>query len=576
MRWQKAAAKQKGEVIDEMAATFGWSRNKCYRTLAALGFTSGRKKRSDAGKSSMDEETLRMVAAMNREGLRKNGKATMHTPNAASILQTNGIAVPVSNRQVNRLLKEKQLNAQTLRRPKPHGRMRSLHPNHVWQIDPSLCLMYYDKKKGQTLIEEEELHRNKPAFIEKMRDCRLWRYVCTDHFSGMTYVYYYKVRGEDQATGYDFFLRCATKKENNPFHGVPKILLWDKGSANISKAMVAALGSLGVRTITHRRGAPQVKGSVENGNRRVETVFESRIKYEAVPSVEELNDGVEAFFIAYNANLVPYYDSRLKRIGAYCARAKIWRSIKTEELRLLPDITVCRRLLVQSAEDRVVGDDRCISLSRHVFNGAGGCYPLGTIEVVAGQKVQVQCLAYEGAAILVHYQDFSGAQQTVHIAEPLPVDERSGFIATAPVIGEEFRSVGDDKPEIERKRLEQAAHPQGKNANSIPFGHLNDGRGLVAHSHLAEIVREAGRDSVNPKGKTIRLFPTSIYPKEYSLVEGLTLLKSKLEQNGYEYRKEYVGLVQGCMKGGKIAEHSLEGIYQEITEDKDVVYLKEA
>lgn len=568
-RWEGACGHNKGKVIAEMCEHFGWSKQTCYRKLSAAGFESGKRRRRDAGKSSLDAGAIEMIAAMNQAGLRKNGKATMHTPTAKSIAMTNGIEVDVSNRQINRLLQDRQINAQSLRTSKPHTKMRSLHPNHVWQIDPSLCLMYYSPQKRQTIIEDHKIHKNKPEFIEKMKSVRLWRYACTDHFSGYTYVYYYQQDGENQQTNWDFFLRCAMQKKDTPFHGVPKIILWDKGSANISRAMTSALEALGVQALTHKEGAPQAKGSVENGNRRTEMAFESRLLYEPLQSVAELNRIAEAFFIAYNANYIPHYESKMKREGRLFVREQLWLQIKENELRILPDISLCRRLLANPFEERIVDDGRCISLRRHSFTGEGGLYHLGQIEVLAGQRVQVQCLAFAGQAIAVRYKDFAGQMQSVQIDKPLPVEEHSGFIATAAVIGEEFRGAADDEAEQNRKHLQKAAYPNGKKSRAVPFQYMNDGAGLTAHSHLPEVLKEHNEKLLRLplRGVPVALGYAQIFEAEYSLPEALTKLKSQLEDNKYEYSKTYVELVRAQMRGGKITEAKLEGIFQCITEE---------
>ncbi len=578
-RWQAARGQgqAKGLVIAEMVSTYGWSKQTCYRKLAEAGFRSNKKKRSDAGTSSMKENDLLILSAMLQEGLRTNGKAQLLVPEARSIMAINGFTIPISNRQLNRLLKQLKLDMQSLKTPKIHSHLQSLHPNHVWQIDPSFCTIYYLKNGQQVIIEDSEAYKNKHDIYEKLKknQAKVWRYVMSDHYSGYTFVRYYQTHGENQQVAFDFFLQAAMKKERNPLCGVPKIILWDKGSANTSKAMIAALTALGVKVLTHAVGKSNVKGSVENANNRVECSFETHLRFNPLHSVEEINIAVEAYFIAYNANLLPERDSRLERKGKR-VRTELWLEIKESELRFLPELTICRRLLVKPAEQRTVKNDGCIDL-RHTFYKQGGSYLVAPLGLVPGDKVQVQCLAYDGAAILVHYRDKQGRAQTSRIEKPLAVNN-AGFIASAAVIGKQYK-VADDRNEQNRKKLESLAHPEGKKKNAKPFAHLNEGQGLQTHNQIIATVNQYNEKLLHMplRGNSIGLGQTQIYQVSYSLIEALTWLKNKLESNNYQYSKEYVGLVKGQMKEGKIEEADLEGIYQKITkEDTDVLYFKEA
>ena len=566
-RWEGACGHAKGKVIAEMCEHFGWSKQTCYRKLAAAGFESGKKKREDKGQSSMSKEDLQILSGMLREGIRKNGKAQLGIPEARSIMAMNGFDMNVGNRQLARLLEQLGMSAKTLRTPRAHTHLQSLHPNHVWQLDPSFCTLYYLKSGKQVIIEDDEAYKNKHDIYAKLqkKNAKVWRYVLTDHYSGYTFVRYYQTDGETQQVAFDFFLQAAAKKEHNPFCGVPKILLWDKGSANKAKAMTSALNALGVEVISHAVGKSNVKGSVENANNRVECSFEIRLRFEPLHSIEELNSAAEAYFIAYNANLIEAKDCRLKRQGNYLVREKLWLSIKQDELRILPDISLCRQLLARPAEVRTVRKDGCISVVHH-FTGESGLYLIAN--VVPGDKINVQCLAYEGAAILVHYRDVEGQKQTQRIKEPLPIND-AGFVATAAVIGEEYKAAPNDQNEKQRQQLEKLAHPNGKKKSSVPFAHLNEGRGLQSHNQIIGAVNRHNEKLLRLplRGVPVALGDAQIFEAEYNLPEALARLKNELEESGHKYSKTYVELVRKQMRGGKITEAKLEGIFQFIAEE---------
>ena len=144
---------------------------------------------------------------------------------------------------------------------------------------------------------------------------KCWRYVLTDHYSASICVRYYAAAGETAANMYDFLLYAWGLKETPAFvfHGIPKLLIWDCGTANIARATTNALKAFGVETKPHLPGNPRAKGQVENANNLVECHFESRLRFEPVNGIEELNDASERWCTAYNANLLEGLDTRLRK-----------------------------------------------------------------------------------------------------------------------------------------------------------------------------------------------------------------------------------------------------------------------
>jgi hypothetical protein len=162
---------------------------------------------------------------------------------------------------------------------------------------------------------------------------------------------------------YDFLLYAWRPKQQSTyvFHGVPELLIWDCGSGNIAKATTNALTAFGVKTRAHLPGKPRGKGQVEQGNRLVETQFESRLRFEPVSSIEELNAAVERWYAAYNANLIPGLDTRLRRDGKIVGvRTALWQRIPAEKLRELPDEQICRQVFSRGVQHRKVAGDLSI------------------------------------------------------------------------------------------------------------------------------------------------------------------------------------------------------------------------
>ena len=484
---------ERGKLITSFANQYGWGKATIYRKLDKVGWVSGRKPRSDRGNTSQDMETVQELSTLLKYGIRKNGKATMHTPTARSILAQNGRDFEVSNSRINSLLKAHQMGLDAHKKDTPHQEQKSLYPNHVHLVDPSLCLLYYLPNGKQKIINDSEAYKNKPETLEKIGHLKVWRYVLTDHYSGTIIVKYYQSKGESQANLFDFLLYCWQKQKGRPFHGVPEILYWDKGSANTAKAIKNALSSLGVKPIAHEAGRARAKGSVEKANDLVETHFECRLKAEPVTSLEELNSKVENWCRTYNQNLDPEYDSRLKRPNMAEPRVRfdMWQTIhKVNKLRELPDPELCRYLLSADPVERAVKPNLTVTFN-HPSIKKTLVYSVQDVPgVFIGQKLKVSPLVYGHGEILIHYENYQGEEQTLR-ADPVEYDEYSGFPVHAAVIGQEMKSKPDTCIERASKAADQIAFP-GKNQQEIekanqkgvtPFeGKLN------AHSYFADLV----------------------------------------------------------------------------------------
>ena len=485
----------RAELVAEFARHFNWSITKVYRQLKKVGWTSGRKTRADKGTTSQCEQALTQLCAAQRIGVRKNGKVPMEVPNARSLLQANGRSFTVSNSTLCKLLKDRNMDIKAQKQDRAYQPLRSLHPNHVHLVDPSLCLIYYDPAGKQHVIREDVFYKNKPENFNRIEKWKVWRYVLVDHYSNTFVVYYYRSKGETQANLYDFLLYAWKRLEGRAIHGVPKILYWDKGSANTAKAIKCALKALGVEAIEHTAGNPRAKGAVEQGNNQVENLFESRLKYEPVRNVDELNSAVEGWTNAYNSNSIPHYDSRLKRryMAEPVARYALWQIIRKEQLRLLPDEDVCRYLLSAEPVERQVRADLTVSF-KHPNTKRREYYDVSQLPNIYPKAiVQVSPLIYGNNQALVTVDDYKGEEST-HILDAIERDAFSGFRTDAAIMGEEWKSQPDTAVERAGKAADRAEFPgkdqdeikKAKDKNAAPFNGELD-----AHSHLKHVQQPA-------------------------------------------------------------------------------------
>ena len=481
---QMQAAKSAGEraaVISEMSRLFGFCEASAYRALRDNGWTSGRKRRSDSGSSAAGDKVLDMAAALLQNSVRKNGKKTMSVQTARAVLLQNGFDLPISTRQLAALLRERTLSPSETAKPSPHQRMRTERPNQVHFADPSVALMYFAPNGKQKFLRDDEVYKNKP-FLEGRENLKCWRYVLTDHFSGSICVRYYAAAGENSANMYDFLLYAWGKKKDPlyNFHGLPDLLIWDCGSANVSKPVTNALKALRVETKPHLPGNPRAKGQVENANNIVECQFESLLRLEEVGSMEELNDAAERWCAAFNANQLEHRDTRLTRGGRKVgSRQMLWNWIKKDELRELPDEAVCRQIFTTGIQTRTVGGDLAISFVHPKFNAATRYSLSGLPDIMVGMAVNVQPILTDDEALaLVSWQSRSGETLSFEV-KPIEYD-RSGFDVSAPVFGQGYKSQPDTLVEKNAKRLADIAASDGE-AN-VPFAKATDGKGLKTHS----------------------------------------------------------------------------------------------
>ena len=282
------------------------------------------------------------------------------------VLKDNGLDVGVGQSQLGRQLNEYGLGRQGLRTPNGHIEMQSLYPNHVHLVDPSLALFYYTPGGVQRVVHVEENYKNKDYWTKRTH-LKCWRYVLVDHYSGSICVRYYQAAGEKMLTLWDFLIYAWGKKDDliYVFHGLPELLVMDKGSANISKPMLRALESLGVEHWTHKAGAPRAKGAVETANRHWEGWLETIIRQEPVENVEQLNDLCERYCSALNANSFENHDSRLWRKGRVVGvRVELWGQIT--QLRTLPDEKLVRALLTREPKEVVVEGSLSIMFEGYV------------------------------------------------------------------------------------------------------------------------------------------------------------------------------------------------------------------
>jgi hypothetical protein len=526
----------KGAILSRALTQLGWGKDKFYRTLKSLTGDSGRKPRKDAGTTSQNLESLTMLAAAGKSSARANNKTLLETPNLISVLSGKDRKF-TSTSNVNRLLRDHNMTSKQSKQDTTHGHFKSLHSNHVHLADASMCVLYYPpgKKKGmkvQKYTTVQEQYKNKPEMLEKIKRLRVWRYVMVDHYSGLITVKYFECAGENQQVLYDFLLFGWSKLSGSPYHGLPRYLYWDKGSAMTSKAIKHALGCLKVDHVAHTTHLARATGAVEKANDLVEKLFEGRLFLEAVNSVDELNQSVVQWQNAYNANLIPNYNAKHNRHGM--ARTDAWLTImqasNIEHLRALPNLDYCRYIFTHEPVTRLVKGDLEITFA-HPQVKKSLTYSLANLDgIFAKQTVLVSPLVVgDECKILVTINNKVG-DDILHEVAPIEFDVM-GFRVDSPVFGEGFDTKQDTVIDANQKAMDRLAYPnltdeeinKAKKKKTSPF----NGE-IKAISQLNNIELPA---AITPKGAKFDV-PTEFVPTPAKPLSPLELKRAVMQRLG--------------------------------------------
>ena len=466
----EAPPRERREILARYELQTGYKRQRLYTIAAEYGFVSARSPRADKGnlRSCLTDQQIEGVASLIHVTRREVKGPIMPTERAIQIAEDNGWIEPgqVTASTMNRLLRDRQLSKIHQKAPTPHTEMRSLHPNHVHEVDVSVCIQYYLRNGRLAMMDERDYYKNKPHNFAKIKT-RLLRYVLVDHFSGAFWLKYYDTTGETQGNMYDFLKEAWGMKpdmEKLPFRGVCFILLWDAGSANVSKAMSGFLDRLGVATPKGRPRNPRRQGAVEVAHNIIEPWFESALRLQPATSVDELNQWARDFSI--------WFQAARKHTRHGMTRTVCWLLIREDQLRELPADDILQDLFANPEEERTVNGDYTISYR-------GNEYSLKHVEgLFRGAKVWAVLKPYKWPVIEVAYRE---AVYEAAPVEKLPAIE-GGFSVNAPIIDAQYRAQPETETQRATKRMENMAYGEDPKKDAIPF------EGLKVYGHHADKV----------------------------------------------------------------------------------------
>lgn len=489
----------KGALVAEVAARVGRSTQTIHRLLRdcllgvtlvdAKGRPKCRKARSDRETSMLSEHDARMLSAYLMSTRRANGKQLADIETALDALHANDMICAgrldpdtgewkrMSASAAAKRLKQLKLHPCQLTRPSPKVSLASAHPNHVWQIDPSLCVLYYLKgNTGLQVMPEAEFNKNKPKNLERIANERVWRYVVVDHTSGAVYVEYVLGAESGRNLCHCFINAMQPRGANDPFHGVPSMVMVDPGSANMGAMFKSLCASLGTVVWVNQPHQPWAKGSVEKHNDIVERKFEQGLAFIPVHNLDELNTAAWRWMRHFNAT------ARHTRHGM--TRYEAWMRITREQLVLAPDAVTCRRLAASVSAERVVSSLLQVSYRGRKYDVSG------VPGVIVGDKLTVARNAWADADT-AHVLGMDEQGRPTHFVVPALTTGEFGFVGAVDI--GQFRQHADTPADTNRKLVERVAMDAAtdeeaatkRKAKALPFGGRLDP--YLSHTQQREV-----------------------------------------------------------------------------------------
>jgi hypothetical protein len=462
---QAAPHGQKARIVQATCAALQISPPTFYRRLEQAGLDTGRKTRSDAGNTRMPLAELRLVSGVLVASRRDNDKQLLTVEDALDMLRASGqLTSNLSPGRVGSLLREHFLHPDQMAQQEPATEMRSLHANHVWQLDASVCVLYYLKSGQLQAMNRDEFYRNKPQNLARVAADLCNRYTISDHYSG-AFKCRYLLGGESSANLVDFWIYATCKQEHSPMHGAPAIVMLDPGAANKGALFANLAKRMGVRVIINQVGNARAKGQVEKTHDLIERHFEGRFRFFEAEQLthEGINEAVEQWAAAYCSH------KKHSRHGQ--SRFGLWMTIGAEQLRVPASAEVLRELVTSEPVERRVSNTMKITFSPRAGGGNGTArkYDVsGVPGAVVGGKVRAAMNAYRCPAIDVAFVDAETGEECWQTLAPIETNE-AGFREDAPVIGETPRIAAHTEVDRNRGRvLREAYRAPGAPLSALP------------------------------------------------------------------------------------------------------------
>lgn len=437
-------------IYSAAAARMGMSVATLLARLKQVRATAPRKRRADAGGTSLTREEAVLIAATVEETRRLTSTGELALDEAVRTLRdagkiqagrvdfSTGEFHALSTSAIRRALRQYHCHPSQLSAPTAALSLRSDHPNHCWQMDASISRQFYLAPSGTEVMPIAEYYRGKPANFERINDKRLIRYDVVDHTTDHIRLFYV-LRAESALNSTAALIHAMTPTDGIAMNGVPVRLEVDKGTRNAT--LQNFCDSMGIELHAHATGNPRAIGSAEGGHNLIETTFEAPLKLRApVVSIEEINRLADEWCRAYNATRTH------SRTGM--SRRDAWLRITPEQLRLAPAPEVLRELAMANPQICTVRDF-------HIrFRGQKW-----DVRELPGaferQKLRVAINAYDSDTVRVLITGEDG--RPAHFLAPRVRLDDWGFSLNGARIGAGFQSMPDSPVDAVRKEISRVA-----------------------------------------------------------------------------------------------------------------------
>jgi len=431
----------KAEIVARAAATLNLSTQRTYSLIkqaqAGLAGVGERKRRADANTTAISDAELQKVAGVLSTG-RRNGKAMWSIERVIAVLHASGeLSTRLSASRVSTLMRERGMHPDQVAEPSASVRMRTEHPNAVWQLDASVCVLYRTPKGEVALMERDEFYKNKLHNIAKIMNDLVVRFVGTDHCSGSVGVRFY-TGGETTEHALEFLIwlmvqRTGAEGQVLPFYGVPFMIYTDQGAAFKSGAFLNFCELLDIKAERHKPRNSRATGSVENSQNLVERGLEGTLRFIAAETI------TMAMLDSLADQWMHWFNGTQRHSRHGMTRYSAWSHITGAQLRIAPKVELLRALPASAPEKRRVSNDMLVSYSVKGY-GAHDYDVRYVAGAAPGEKLLVAVNPFEAPAVNVGAIDRTSGEIVWHTVQPLQRDE-FGFDVNAPRLGQDFKAM---------------------------------------------------------------------------------------------------------------------------------------
>ncbi|EBQ9987923.1 integrase [Salmonella enterica subsp. enterica serovar Oranienburg] len=554
------------------------SRATLLKKLKAFQPAAQRKQRADAGCSALTREEALTISGTWLESRRNNDKRLYSLESVVKALRANGMIMagrtdeetgeffPLSTDAISRALRSYRLHYDQLQHPTPSLELKSLHPNHVWQIDASICVLYYlknpnKKARGDTglrVMDRDTFYKNKPKNLDRIVNDRVWSFELIDHTTNWIYVEY-RFGGESADNFLNVMINAMQERGGmDVLHGIPSILFTDPGSALVSAPMLNMCRALGIRCLQHKARNARATGAVEKSRDIIECDFEAGLRFVRVETIEQLNHYARLWRMNYN----------LTRIhGRHeISRTDAWKKITAEQLVKAPSPDICRELAIAAPEERTVTSKLRVSFRGQEFSVEN------IPHACVGDKLLVTRNPWHDNEARIIVTDEDGFENYVPIYA-IEKDEW-GYAVDAPVIGEKYGHMPVTDTQHNRTEVEHALYgtdnkdetDKARKSGAIPFdGRFNPYKEIEEAEHSKVAVLPLRGREVQP---AVRVHQIEIAPLSH--VKAAMALRTRFEALRREWNPtHYQYLVDHYPDG--IPEEQLDAVMQELLALSDSV-----